>query len=223
MEQLKHWESILNISIYAGLVALIVFLGFYWKLDQGERRVAHAVFLFAGCDIVATVLIFVGKQNLWLYNWVLVPQIILVTFMMVHGMQGKVIKNVLIGGSIILTLLHILNMLAFQGYVNLAYYTYIPCSVWMAVCSFYYLREQLEDVSLVPFNFLLTWFALATLIDNAGSMPILSVLGWSNFISQPIAYHLYAFVTWLYAFWFLIILTGLLWTKTPLKSVFYSR
>ena len=123
----------------------------------------------------------------------------------------------------LLTLMHIVNLLFFQGFHVLANFTYIPAYGWMAVLAFYFLKEQLEDVNMVPFNSLITWFAVATLIDIAGSLPILSVLGWSGFISQEIAFHLYDLVTWLYAFWFFIILTGLLWTKTTLRSAFYSR
>ena len=93
----------------------------------------------------------------------------------------------------------------------------------MAACAFFYLREQMELVDKQPFRNLVFWFALATLIDNAGTLPVMAVLGWTDYINTANAGHLWKLVTWLYALWYLIILTGLLWTKTSLRSVLYSR
>ncbi len=223
MDAFQHWISILNVSIYAGLLAVVSFLAFYQKLDKNEKWITGVVLLYTGCDLVATWLIFQGKQNLWLYNWALLPQLLVVTFVMVESMKSVTARRIFFGGTLMLASLHFLNLLFFQGYEILANFTYIPAYGWMAVIAFYYLKEQLEDVTVIPFNCMITWFALATLIDNAGSLPILSVLGWSNFITMPVAYHLFDIVTWLYAFWFFILLTGLLWTKTSLRSAFFFR
>jgi hypothetical protein len=126
-------------------------------------------------------------------------------------------------GCILIMVAHAMNLSFYQGMEHFANFTYIPASTWMAAYAFFFLRDKMITAEETPFNGLVDWFAIATLIDHAGAIPILSLLGWTNYINSEYSNHLFDLVTLLYMFWYLLILSGLLWTRTSLRSVFSSR
>ena len=109
--------------------------------------------------------------------------------------------------------IHTINLTGYQGLHVFDSFSYIPAMAWMATCAYWYLREQFNNIDEPPFKNFLSWFALAILIDNAGAIPILSVLGWSAYVRTAEALQLLEVVSFLYVLWYAIILTGLLWTR----------
>lgn len=223
MNSFLSWLQHAKVAVYVAMTAAFIFVIFFKRLNGNERWVAAVILLYTSVDLVASVMSFLQLPNHWLYNVMLIPQFILVSVTLHCNMNGSKFKQVFRTGVLLLLILHVVNIMLFQGFSHFANFTYIPACAWMATGCFFYLREQMEQVDKSPFDFLVTWFALATLIDNAGTLPILSVLGWTNYIESSYALHLWDFAKWLYACWYMIIIFGLLWTKTSLRSVLLSR
>jgi len=223
---MEIWTSLvesLDLLVVIGLLSMFTFIGFYRKLNNKNRWIVGVIGIYALVDFVAAVMATHAVYNQWLYSVMLIPQLLLVTYTLVNGMKNIKSKRVMMGVSILISLAHIVNMFFFQGYDSLCSLTYIPAVTWMSVCSFIYLREQINDHDSIPFNSLLSWFALATLIDHAATMPILTSLSWPSFANSKFAYDLWNIVQLFYISWFLINVIGLLWTQTTLRSRFSSR
>lgn len=223
MEFLSSVINSLDILVVVALVSMFIFMAFYRRMETKNRWVTIVIMVYTLGELVA--LVMAGKKihNQWFYGLMLVPQLILVTSTLKNGMMNRTTKMVMMGGSIVLSLAHLINMRWFEGADSMCLVTYIPAVTWLAVCSFLYLREQINNHDAIPFNSLLSWFALATLIDNAATMPILTSLSWPSFANSKFAYDLFDIVQMFYIGWFLLNVTGLLWTQTSLKLRFSSR
>ncbi len=216
------WLLYSEYFIYVSILVSLVLAFFFRKLPVNERCVAITVFIYTAADIVSSVLAYHKIQNLWFFNIIFFPQFAAITYCFASNMSGEAQKRIVITGWLVLSVLHALNILYFQGFHTFCSFTFIPSCTWMAVSAYLLLRDMLEQQESPPFATFIAWFALATLIDNAGAIPIISILGWNSFIQTDLAYRLWEIVMWLYTFWYLIILFGLLWTRTTLRSVFYS-
>lgn len=210
----------LEVSIYVAFLALIIFIIFYEKIPAKEKAAALVIFTYSLTEISAGYLMFNKQHNIWLYNIMLIPQIISISYALLSNMKPGMTVKILFSGVMLLIFAHIVNIIYFQGVNQFANFTFIPSYTWLAVIAYYFLREVLEVIEKKPFDSLITWLAIATLIDNAASMPILTVIGWSEFITNNELLKLISIITWMYAFWYLIIIFGLLWTRTSLKSAF---
>ena len=216
--KLLLWLASNQIFIYPFLAILIGVLVSIRTLNSEEKWIALTVFIYAITEIISSMLAFHHHNNLWFYNLMLFPQFILVMILLVHNMANKTIRRILFIGGACLLLFHLTNILFLQGIYSFNNFTYIPAAVWMATASNFYLRGQMEQIETAPFEKWLTWFALATLIDNAGSAPILSLLGWSDYLNSPQAMKLLEVTSYLYSFWYFIILIGFIWTRNSLRS-----
>ncbi len=223
MNSFLAWIGYAGLEIYTASIVVPAFIILFGRLDANDRLVAFIIFLYSTTDIVASVMSFHKIPNLRLYNLVLIPQFIAISILINRNLLSSKLKQVFGTGGVLLMIIHVVNISLYQENEVLANFTYIPACAWLAVFSFLYLHEQMEQVNRIPFDNLVSWFALATLIDNTGTIPILSMLGWSDYIHSSYASHLYEIVIYLYGLWYLIILTGLLWTRTSLRSVFSSR
>lgn len=223
MDFLLTWLKHTGVSVYASAITLVIFLIMFRRLNAGERWVGLVIIIYSFTEIVANFMAVQKIPNLWWYNIMLIPQFMVVITALHNQMNSRKLKRIFSTGCLLISIFHLTNIMLYQGVHNFANFTYVPACGWMAACAFFYLREQMELVEMQPFRNLVFWFAFATLIDNAGTMPVMAVLGWTDYINTTNAGHLWKLVTWLYAFWYLIILTGLLWTKTSLRSVLYSR
>jgi len=217
------WFLSIEIFMYLCLVVIAWLLVSIWNQDNDGKWVSATVMIYGINDLTSSVMAFNEINNLWLYNLMLFPQFIMVLVILIRKIQNVRIRWVLISGGVILILFHAGNILFLQGLHDFNNFSYIPATTWMATCSFFYLREQMEKIDEAPFDKLLTWFALATLIDIAGSMPILSLLGWTDYIQTSQASKLWVVVQMLYTFWYLLILIGLIWTRTSLRSALRFR
>jgi len=222
-KNLVDWFLDSGISLQCGLLALAGMMVFIKSYSREDFLVAVLLLLYVAVDVAASVLAYLNMNNIWLYNITLFPEFIFTMLLLTRSMSFVGIKKWLNTGMIIISLLHVVNVQWGQGLHAFASFTYLPATALLAVAAYFYLKERLEETDSIPFTNWITWFAMALLIDHVGSLPILTVLGWSDFITQPFANKLYAIVTWLYAFWYLIIFTGLLWTRTSIRSRFSSR
>lgn len=223
MEPILLWLKSAELSVYLAIIVFITTVALYRRFDQQERKIANLLFLFFSIDMISSSMAFMNYPNLIFYNMMLFPQLLMMRIVLVNHISFEKLKPFLNFTCFAIIIAHILNITFFQNPDNLATYTFIPGYVWIAAAAFFSLKSQLENIDIVPFHYLITWFSLATLIDFSCSIPILSVLGWSNFLSQPYLNHLYDFNAWLYMLWYTIILTGILCTKTMLKSVLFYR
>jgi hypothetical protein len=222
-------QKIIEILQSADLLLIIasisccLFVAMLRGMNSKEKFIAFTIILYSVVEITAYIMAQFQIYNQWLYSLSLLPQLVLVVGILTHNLQNKLLKKTLVAVGILILISHVINMIAGQGYGVLCTYTYIPACVLMALCAFCYLREQFEHAVNSPFESLPTWFALALLIDNAGTIPILATLSWPELYTTRSLMFLWNIVKYLYISWFLINITGLLWTKTSLKSVFYSR
>ncbi len=223
MELLTSLVMGLDLLVVIELLSLVLFIGFYSKLNNRDRWIVGVIVIYAVVDLVAAVMADYDIYNQWLYSVALIPQLLLVTYTLLNGMKNRKLKQIMMGGSFTLALAHIINLCWFEGFDSFCPLTYIPAVTWMAVCSFMYLREQINSYDSIPFDSLLSWFALATLIDHAATMPILTSLSWPAFGNSKFGYELWDIANLFYMGWFLINITGLLWTQTSLRSRFLSR
>ncbi|MBP9083695.1 MAG: hypothetical protein KBH11_11515 [Bacteroidia bacterium] len=223
MEPFLLWLKNAELSVYLAIIVLFTILPLYRRFDIQERKIASLLVLFFIIDIISSIMACMNYENLIFYNLMLFPQLLMMRLVLVNHLSSSEFRRYLNITCYAIILLHAINLALFQDPSGLATYTFIPGYAWIAVASFFSLKSQLENIDIVPFHYLITWFSLATLIDFACSIPILSVLGWSNFLSQPYLNHLYDFNAWLYMLWYTIILTGILCTKTMLKSVLFYR
>jgi hypothetical protein len=223
MELLISLVHALDLLVVIELLSMFLLIGFYNKLSNRDRWIVGVIVIYSIVDLVAAVMAEYEIYNQWLYSVALIPQMLLVTYTLVNGMKNRKYKKIMMGGSIALSLAHIINMSWFEGVDSFCPVTYIPAVTWMAVCSYMYLHEQINSYDLIPFDSLLSWFALATLIDHAATMPILTSLSWPAFAESKFGYDLWDIANLFYIGWFLINVTGLLWTQTSLRSRFLSR
>ena len=223
MSSVYVWFSTVDIFMYVSMVIMLWLLVSIWSQDPDDKWVSATIMIYGINDLTSSVMAFNEFNNLWLYNLVLFPQFIMVMTILIRKIQNTKIRWLLISVGVILILFHVGNILFLQGLHDFNNFSYIPANTWMAASSFFYLREQMEKIDEAPFDKLLTWFALATLIDIAGSMPILSLLGWTDYIHSSQAARLWEVVQLLYTFWYLFILFGLIWTRTSLRSVLRFR
>lgn len=213
MDSLLAWFLNADIFIYPCLVVMLLLPFLFVKLQRVERLAAIAIMIYCVTDIVASVLASNKIGNLWFYNLMLFPQFIFVSLVCCIKITGKMLRMILYSGVAFILMLHVINLFWYQGFYKFDSFSYIPAMAWMAACAYFFLREQFNNINIKPFNDFLSWFALATLIDNAGSMPILSVLGWTEYIQTSQAAKLIDVITLLYTLWYLIILTGIIWTR----------
>ncbi|HMT28666.1 MAG TPA: hypothetical protein PKD91_05235 [Bacteroidia bacterium] len=223
MEFLTSMARALDLLVVIELLSLLLFVAFYKKLRNKDRWIVGVIVIYAVGDLIGAVMASNTIPNQWVYSMMLIPQLLLVTYTLVNGMKNRKSKQIMMGGSFTLALAHIINMSWFEGYDSFCALTYIPAVTWMAVCSFMYLREQINNYDSIPFDSLLSWFALATLIDHTATMPILTSLSWPAFANSKYGYDLWDIANLFYMSWFFINVTGLLWTQTSLKSRFLSR
>ena len=223
MEPFLLWLMNAELSVYLAIVVFLTTLVLYRRFDIHERKIGMLLVLFFTIDIVGSLMAFMNFPNLIFYNLMLFPQVLMMRIVLVNHISDPKFRRYLNITCYSIVLLHTINLLFIQDPSGLATFTFIPGYAWIAAASFFSLKSQLENIDIVPFHYLITWFSLATLIDFACSIPILSVLGWSNFLSQPYVNHLYDFNAWLYMLWYAIILTGILCTKTMFKSVLFYR
>jgi hypothetical protein len=223
MIELIRWLLTTHLTVQAAILTTLVSFLMLRKLSGTDLFVAVTVWLYAVVEITGAIMSYKDINNLWFYNTMLFPQFLLVSATLNREMKGVRLRQVYNTGGLLLMIAHLVNLLLYQGVHDFANFTFIPACAWMAGGCFFFLREQMELSDDSPFNRLIAWFALATLIDNAGSMPILSILGWTTYIETDYAGHLWDVVVWLFAGWFLLILFGLLWTKTSLRSALSSR
>jgi len=223
MSEFLVWLSAVDSFMYPCLVVMIWFLVSFFKMNSDDRWVAVTVILYGINDIVTSLMAFYKMHNLWFYNLMLFPQFIMVITLLIKNLYSRKLQLVLLTGGALLILFHTINLLFLQGIHDFNNFTYIPAAAWMAVCAFFYLREQMEISEESPFDKLLTWFAFAMLIDQVGSIPILSVLGWTDYIQTQHAAKLWDVVELLYTFWYLLILLGLVWTRSSLRSALRLR
>ncbi len=223
MEPFLLWLKNAELSVYLAIIVFITTVALYRRFDTLERKIAALLVMFFIIDIIGSIMAFMNYENLIFYNLMLFPQLLMMRIVLVNHISYSKFRHYLNISCYAIMFLHAINLSFIQDPSDLATFTFIPGYAWIAAASFFSLKFQLENIDIVPFHYLITWFSLATLIDFACSIPILSVLGWSNFLSQPYLIHLYDFNAWLYMLWYTIILTGLLCTKTMFKSVLFYR
>jgi hypothetical protein len=208
--------------IPAGIITLLTMIYFFRKFDRMERFVILAVFPYLMTDWLTAWSTFNRINNHWMFNVMLLPQFTLVIFCMAFSSSNDRLRKIIFTGWLFLAIFHIANIAWIQDINQFANFSYIPASAWMAISSYLYLRDHIEQIHVRPFDHLVSWFALATLIDNAGAIPIVTLLGWNTFIEMEMAYNLWNVIIILYTFWYLIILFGVIWTRTTLRSAFSS-
>lgn len=193
------------------------------KLDKAERWVPLILLTYILTEIAASYFALHGWHNLWIYNVMLIPESALLAIVFSGKLNTGKQRYLLLFLVCALLLIHSSNMLFYQGWNEFNNYTYIPIIVLQAVFSFLYLRSTMMDLNTKPFDHLVSWLAIATLIDAAGSIPILTTLAWHDFLNSGYSDLLSELVMYLFYGWFLIIGAGILWTKTSLRSRFSSR
>lgn len=223
MEPFLLWLKNAELSVYLAIIVFLTTVVLYRRFDILERKIAALLVLFFIIDIIGSIMAFMNYPNLIFYNLMLFPQLLMMRIVLVNHISDSKFRHYLSISCFAIMFLHAVNLSFIQDPYSLATFTFIPGYAWIAAASFFSLKSQLENIDIVPFHYLITWFSLATLIDFSCSIPILSVLGWSNFLSQPYLIHLYDFNAWLYMLWYTIILTGILCTKTMFKSVLFYR
>lgn len=222
MDKFFLWQFAKDLLMAVTFLSVFMFIWFFNRFSKMERLVAVIIFLYAGADFTASIMAAYKIHNLWFYSIVLIPQLLLVTYALTYKLADHRKRKFLFLVSILIAISHCVNIIFFQGMETLNTYTYIPGNTWISVCAFLYLKEQIEKLEINPFEHLFTWFALATMIDHVGSIPILLTLSWPVF-NEITSAGLVVFNQGLYMFWYLIISFGLIWTKTSLRSRFSSR
>jgi hypothetical protein len=201
----------------------LVFAILFNRLNGIERLMGITVCFYAISDIVAFIVGKIGYSNMYFYNVLLIPQVILVVICLIYHLKNAKVKNILRLTTFIVLILHVLNIYFGQGKLKFCTMTYLPACAFMAATAYICLRDNFENTDYAPFSFYTSWFAIATLIDNAGAMPVNASLSWPGLYSHNSVYFLLDFVQALYISWFIINITGLLWTKTTLRSVLRLR
>ncbi len=219
MKEVLQWFLSAETFIYPCLVVFAWLVFVFVRLNANDQWAAVTIIFYCITDLTGSVMAHNSVNNLWFYNLMLFPQFLLITVTLTMNLENRLLRWILLFGFVAIILLHTLNLYFYQGLYEFDSFSYIPAMAWMAVCAFFCLRDQVHDIEFSPFSKFLSWFALAVLIDNAGSMPILSILGWSAYIHTEQAARLMEVVTVLYVLWYMIILSGLIWTRILRRSV----
>jgi hypothetical protein len=204
---------------------LIIILFLFKKLNKTERAVVLIVFVYAIHTLICSHLAIAKIETSWTYNILCMPLswmiVLLFTQNLTKSKHVKTIKKI----ALIFILIHISNILFFQGIRYIATYTYLILQTINAVVSYYYLKDQMDNSDKHPSMNLLNWFAAATVIDHITSIPITATLSQDmiGFADRRYASFLYSIMSFVYGCWYLIIGAGIIWNKTALSSRFLSR
>jgi hypothetical protein len=223
MNFIYHFILASDWLVKVDILTLFMFTLLFSRLTGQERLVGIILLFYALSDIIAAMIGMHGFNNLWFYNLMLIPQFILVVYCLTKEFSNVQLKINLRWICVLILILHVLDIFFIQGFHELCDTTYILAGAFMAVTAYFYLQEQFEYSETPPFLKFITWFAFATLIDYAGTMPIAASLSWPGLYSESTTYFLLDFNQGVYISWFLINITGLLWTKTTLRSVLRLR
>lgn len=210
---------------FAAYCFLSIMLFLFKKLNKTERALVLIVFIYAIHTLICSHLAIAKIETAWTYNilcilltWMI---ILLFTKNLITTKYVPKIKTI----TLIFILIHVLNVLFFQGIRYIATYTYLILQTINAVVSYYYLKDQMDNSDKHPSMNLLNWLAAATVIDHITSIPITATLSQDmiGFADRRYAMFLYSIMSFVYGCWYLIISAGIIWNKTALSSRFLSR
>jgi hypothetical protein len=195
------------------------------KLNKTERALVLIVFIYAIHTLICSHLAISKIETAWTYNILCMPLswmiILLFTKNLITTKHIQKIKTI----TIIFIVIHIFNILFFQGIRYIATYTYLILQAINAFVSYYYLKDQMDNSDKHPSMNLLNWFAAATVIDHITSIPITATLSQDmiGFTDKKYTTFLFSIMSFVYGCWYLIISAGIIWNKTALSSRFLSR
>ena len=107
MDFLINWMQHTGVSVYAGALALVMFLILFRRLNAGERWVGLVIIIYSCTEIVANFMAVQKIPNLWWYNIMLIPQFMVVIAALHNQMISKKLKRIFSTGCLMLSIFHL--------------------------------------------------------------------------------------------------------------------
>src|SRR6185369_10053437 len=92
--------------------------------------------------------------------------------------RNSKLKIVLVISFMLYILLHLANMIWWQGSDAIETYSLLIGQTALGVFAFLYLRQTVEQSDESPFNDFFFWFSIATLLTNFVSTPVTALMNW---------------------------------------------
>ena len=203
-------------------VAVIVW---QWKILTGKNRiVAWIVLVYMLTSIVSAQIGMFGLYSTWIYNLIYMVFAYMIWLVFEIKSNEKKISKRLFKLLALIVILHLVNIIFFQGIIYLATATVILIQLFNTVTAYFYLKYRLENFDEPVLSHILNWFAFAVIIDNVVSIPTTAVYSKEMFeiLGQEQFTILNEVQSFFYAGWFVIIGIGILWNTTSLSSRFSS-
>lgn len=177
-----------------------------------HKHIYFMVLLFFLTDVAGYVMNLYDINNVPFYNVMMLVQsgfILKLTRDQISVPGHRTIFNY---AAVITLIFYSCNLCFMQGIHQLNNYSFLTFSLAIAVTSYLLLLELFSNPEIPPFRNPWGWFAIANMIQYAGSIPV-----WTIYILIPsevtLIYKMFSIVTALFIVWYFLLTTGLIWTQ----------
>ena len=182
------------------------------QLPLASQRITLAVFLFFIVDLIGFLLQEIKINNVPYYNILMMVQSGFILKMSWNNISNRIHQTV-IWALLLLTLVFcIINITSWQGLYEFNNHSYLAICFKCGVTSYLLLHELFSHPEIPPFKNPWCWFALANMILYIGGIPV-----WTIYILIPagatLLYGLFSIITALFIIWYLLLITGIIWTQ----------
>ena len=201
-------------SLAAGLASIIIgiILIIRKNINLASQRILLSVFLFFIVDLVGFLLQEIKINNIPYYNIMMMVQGGFILKLSWNNISNR-LHQTIIWALLLLTLVfYIINITSWQGFYEFNNHSYLAICFTCGVTSYLLLHELFSNPEIPPFKNPWCWFALANMILYIGGIPVCTI-----YILIPtgntLLYGLFGIITALFVIWYVLLITGILWTQ----------
>ncbi|HYV95212.1 MAG TPA: hypothetical protein VE978_25785 [Chitinophagales bacterium] len=206
------------------LGTVLIFILFSKTLTTEEVMAAVIIFVSWLMDVFSDAITFSyhpfwlllqEHSNLWFPNYSMPIIFALYAILYFYLFRKLEIKWIVVSGFMFFLLLHVVNLLYYQGYRGTASNSLLAGQLLIGALAFLYLRHVVETSDESPFRNFMFWFSAATLLSNFVTAPVTSLLSWLPSNDPKVFGALYSIIGLYIGYYlsYLIIIIGLLWTR----------
>jgi hypothetical protein len=201
-----------RIQIVFAIAAAASVIVWWNRLSRIETWAGLVVLANCSFDIVSRTLTYGKHTSDWLYNFGMLIEVSLLTYIFYETLNSKARKIIKVV-YLLFIVGYVINLWFFQGFNMYNNYTFIPAQVFIAILAFRYLGQTMETLTQSPLHIFLVWFSAAIMIDYTATLPIGSAIRWLSTKPPEAADKLYDSNTVIFIIRCTVIIVGLLWTK----------
>jgi len=207
-------------NLFCGLIAIGCMSCFAGNWTGQFNTVFVTLLFFYTLEVIASAISRLGFHNLWYYNIVQIPELLIVLFYFSSKLANRRKQRYYTVIAALFVIVHLSTTTYSTGWMQLNVYTLVSMTAIVGFCALEFLRLQLMDVTQSPFDLIQFWFAIATVFSYFGSVPVTSLYLTIVSLNFELAGKIWAINDVMFSLWYIIPLAGVVWINR--QKILYS-